>query len=227
MASDPLPLFPLNTVLFPRMPLRLNVFEERYKLMISRCIDEKRPFGVVLIREGCEVGPPATPEMVGTIARILAVKKLPDGNMILLAEGTRRFRLLDYATATEPYLVGMTESVADSEADSAATAASMEEAVRLFHEYFNELVSHAGVSMPSYELPDDPEEFSFVLAAVLQAEPRVRQDLLELTDTIERLARERSMLERDLARIRNLIKFRAVRAERVPAEKGRPYFSPN
>jgi len=227
MASDPLPLFPLNTVLFPRMPLRLKVFEDRYKLMIGRCLDEEKPFGVVLIREGSEVGPPAKPEMVGTLARILAVQDLPDGNMNLLAEGTRRFRLLDYATEAEPYLVGMSEPVCDCDADSAATETAKEESVRLFHEYFNELVSHAGVTMPSYELPDDPEEFSFVLAAVLQAEPHVRQDLLELTDTIERLTRERSMLERDLARIRKLAKFRAVRAERVPAEKGKPYFSPN
>lgn len=227
MPSDPLPLFPLNTVLFPRMPLRLKVFEERYKLMIGRCLEEQRPFGVVLIREGSEVGPPPTPEMVGTLARILAVQKLPDGKLNLLAEGTRRFRLLDYATDAEPYLVGMTEPVSDSDSDAGATQVSMEEAVRLFRDYFNELVSHAGVTMPSYELPDDPEEFSFVLAAVLQAESRVRQELLELTDTIERLTRERSMLECDLARIRKLAKFRAVRAERVPAEKGRPFFSPN
>src|SRR5256885_4086280 len=106
MASEPLPLFPLETVLFPRMPLRLNVFEERYRIMIGRCLEEKRPFGVVLIRDGSEVGPGAVPEMVGTLARILAVRRLPGGKMNLLAEGTRRFRLLDYATDAEPYLVG-------------------------------------------------------------------------------------------------------------------------
>jgi Lon protease-like protein len=227
MASDPLPLFPLNTVLFPRMPLRLNIFEERYRLMIGRCLEEKRPFGVVLIRDGSEVGPSAVPEMVGTLARILAVKKIPDGKMQLLAEGTRRFRLLDYAADAEPYLVGIPEPLADGETDSAITVDLVDETTGLFHEYFNELVSHAGVQMPSYELPSDPEEFSFVLAAVLQAEPRVRQDLLELTDTIERLIRERSMLQSDLKRIRTLATYRAVKAERVPAEKGKPYFSPN
>ena len=51
-----LPLFPLNTVLFPGMVLPLHIFEERYKLMIGRCMEGSRPFGVVAIREGGEVG---------------------------------------------------------------------------------------------------------------------------------------------------------------------------
>ena len=50
-----IPLFPLNTVLFPGMPLSLHIFEERYKLMIKHCLDEECPFGVLLIREGKEV----------------------------------------------------------------------------------------------------------------------------------------------------------------------------
>ena len=227
MSFDPLPLFPLNTVLFPRMPLRLRIFEERYKLMVHRCLEEERLFGVTLIRNGSEVGPAATPEMVGTLARILAVQPLEDGEMNLLAEGTRRFRLLDYAADAEPYLVGMTEPVADVNVDSAVTSELVAENTRLFHRYFDALVSHAGVDMPSYELPDDPEEFSFVIAAVLQTDCATRQGLLELTDTAERLARERAMLLQDLERIRTLTTYRAVRAERVPADKGKPFFSPN
>src|SRR5438874_13628325 len=106
--------------------------------MIGRCLEEKRPFEVVLIREGSEGGPGAVPEMVGTLARILAVRKLPGGKMNLLAEGTRRFRLLDYATDTEPYLVGIPEPVADGKADLKATAALVEETEGLFQEYFTE-----------------------------------------------------------------------------------------
>ena len=51
-----LPLFPLNTVLFPGMVMPLHIFEQRYRTMIGRCIEEQSPFGVVLIREGVEVG---------------------------------------------------------------------------------------------------------------------------------------------------------------------------
>ncbi len=53
-----IPLFPLKTVLFPGMPINLHIFEERYRLMINRCIDEQLPFGVVLIQKGEEaLGP--------------------------------------------------------------------------------------------------------------------------------------------------------------------------
>ena len=60
-----IPLFPLNLVLFPRQGLPLHIFEERYKLMINRCIDESAPFGVVLIKRGDEVGGGATGVALG------------------------------------------------------------------------------------------------------------------------------------------------------------------
>ena len=56
-----LPLFPLNVVLFPGMPLPVHIFEEQYKGMIEDCLDRDKPFGVVLIKEGQEVGDPAKP----------------------------------------------------------------------------------------------------------------------------------------------------------------------
>ena len=63
-----MPLFPLNVVLFPGMVLPLHVFEPRYREMINHCIEEEKPFGVVLIDEGQEVGGPAAPRLVGTAA---------------------------------------------------------------------------------------------------------------------------------------------------------------
>ena len=72
-ASDPgvqLRLFPLRTVLFPGMPLPLHIFEDRYKLMIGECVRDEVPFGVVLIRQGAEVGGPARVYPIGTVARI-------------------------------------------------------------------------------------------------------------------------------------------------------------
>ncbi|HQF70729.1 MAG TPA: LON peptidase substrate-binding domain-containing protein, partial [Promineifilum sp.] len=66
-----LPLFPLNLVLFPGMPLPLHIFEERYKEMVADCLRENRPFGVVLIAEGrAEGGAPARPHVVGCTAEI-------------------------------------------------------------------------------------------------------------------------------------------------------------
>src|SRR3712207_3854194 len=69
--SRTLALFPLNNVvLFPGMTLPLHIFEERYKLMIGRCLEREEGFGVLLIDEGHEVGEPAEPFTVGTEARI-------------------------------------------------------------------------------------------------------------------------------------------------------------
>src|SRR5437667_12828417 len=79
-----LPLFPLNTVLFPTAPLTLHIFEERYKDMVSRCIAEDIPFGVVLIREGREVGAPSLPFEVGTTAQSVSVAQLVHGRSHLL-----------------------------------------------------------------------------------------------------------------------------------------------
>src|SRR5258708_12127045 len=77
-----LPLFPLsNTVLFPGMALPLHIFEERYKLMITECIRDSRPFAVVLIPSAHEVGPDATIHTVGTTAHISQVENLNDGRV--------------------------------------------------------------------------------------------------------------------------------------------------
>ena len=88
-----IPLFPLNTVLFPGAMLPLHIFEERYKLMVGRCIERGEPFGVVLIRSGLEVGGPAQPHEVGTTVRITRVERLDDGRMNLITLGVQRFRV--------------------------------------------------------------------------------------------------------------------------------------
>src|SRR6266487_1733603 len=114
MEEEKLALFPLNTVLFPGMPLPLHIFEERYKLMIGRCIEEERPFGVVLIRSGPEVGGPATPHPVGTIAQIAGWKSLDEGRMNVIAVGQERFRIIE-VVRLEPYLVARVTPLVDQE----------------------------------------------------------------------------------------------------------------
>jgi len=89
-----LPLFPLNTVLFPEGPLSLRIFEPRYVDMVRRCMREQLPFGVVLIRDGGEVGAVASIADVGTTARIVDFQALPDGLLGLECVGERRFRVL-------------------------------------------------------------------------------------------------------------------------------------
>jgi len=106
--SRELPLFPLNTVLFPSLPLPLHIFEERYKLMIGTCAVTDNLFGVCLIKEGVEVGGSAEPFEIGTVARIAEIERMPDGRMNLMTFGTDRFRLLEIKQR-EPYLMGQVE----------------------------------------------------------------------------------------------------------------------
>jgi Lon protease-like protein len=90
-----LPLFPLGTVLFPGGLLPLRVFEQRYLEMTKSCLREESPFGVCLIREGAEVGAPATPEPVGCLAHIVQWDMQQFGLLQIVARGGARFRILE------------------------------------------------------------------------------------------------------------------------------------
>lgn len=105
-----LPLFPLHTVLCPGVALPLHVFEERYKAMVEECLADQSPFGVVLIREGREVGEGdlAVAE-VGTLAEIREATRYPDGRYDLVTLGTQRFRLESVHVSPSRFLVGEIE----------------------------------------------------------------------------------------------------------------------
>jgi len=89
------PLFPLGTVLFPGGRLPLRVFEQRYLEMAKSCLRDGASFGVCLIREGAEVGAPATPESVGCTARITQWDMQQLGVLQIVAQGEQRFRILE------------------------------------------------------------------------------------------------------------------------------------
>ena len=101
-----LPLFPLHTVLCPGIALPLHIFEERYREMTRYCLDTPSPFGVVLIRDGREVGGSELSfSAIGTMAEIRKAGRYPDGRFDLLAVGTGRFAIEEVRTDEEPYLV--------------------------------------------------------------------------------------------------------------------------
>ncbi len=101
-----IPLFPLNTVLFPGGPLKLRIFEPRYLELVSECLRNQSAFGICLIREGAEVGEAAVPEPVGTSARIVDWEQRKDGLLGVTVLGEQRFRLQDYAANDTQLLVG-------------------------------------------------------------------------------------------------------------------------
>lgn len=93
MTTEVLPLFPLDTVLFPGGALTLRVFEARYLDLVRECGRQGTGFGICLITEGQEVGEPATPAPVGCEARIHDFASAPDGVLVLTVHGERRFRI--------------------------------------------------------------------------------------------------------------------------------------
>lgn len=89
-----LPLFPLNSVLFPGCMLDLQIFEARYLDMISRCMKQGHGFGVVCIVEGDEVGEAAGQfSAIGCEALIRDFQQRPNGLLGIRVEGGRRFRV--------------------------------------------------------------------------------------------------------------------------------------
>ncbi len=193
-----LPLFPLHYVLFPQFPLRLHVFEERYKAMIAACIERSEPFGVVLIRAGQEVGPPAIPHDVGCVARIMEVQRLADGQMDLIAAGESRFRLLEYAQADLPYLIGRVEALEDTPESRSALDPQTQALTELFLHYLALLAERAHLPLPEIPLPEDPTQLAFCIASVVQISTQDKQRLLAMTDAGERLEEERVFLQKQV-----------------------------
>lgn len=196
MAEDErsLPLFPLNSVLFPGMPLPLRIFEERYKLMIGTCLVTDRTFGVSLIKEGNEVGGPALPFEIGTTARIVEVERLPDGQMNLVAVGVCRYRLLRIVEQ-EPYLVGrVAQLVTPNESVDPELTKNVAER---FQTFARAVRSGKSDAVGDLDLSNDPELLSFQIAAALASGARLRQELLELDSPTKRLRRLQAIIRRE------------------------------
>jgi Lon protease-like protein len=193
-----LPLFPLNTVLFPSLPLPLHIFEERYRLMIGTCVVTDNLFGVCLIKEGVEVGGPAEPFAIGTMARISEVERLPDGRMNLMTFGTQRFRL-DEVIQREPYLVGRVV-VLDPDPEPTAEALVADVADRLLR-YLREV--RGAARLPDRgELLTDVDRLSYLAAATLGLPALERQSFLEVDSAVERLQQARDLLRREIENAR-------------------------
>ncbi len=192
-----IPLFPLNLVLFPGMRLPLHIFEERYKAMIGDCIEREAPFGVVLIKDGPEVGGPAEPHRVGTIARITQVQRLEEGRMNLQVLGEQRFDLLEIIQET-PHMVGLVAYKRESAGEVPEILST-----EVGKEY-GQLLQNVSAMTGSWNAPvhvqEDPLELSFealaTLAISLQLPLDIRQQLLEYNTAAERLANMYPFLHR-------------------------------
>ncbi len=188
-----LPLFPLNVVLFPGMLLPLHIFEERYKAMIGDCIEREEPFGVVLIKEGPEVGGPAQPFTVGTSARITTVDRLEDGRMNLLTTGELRFETAAI-TQQVPHMVGQVRYLEEQPGED--QPALMAEVGEQYTTFLRNLSSLTGGWTANAEIPQNAINLAYGVASTLDLPRPIRQELLELATAVQRLERLLPLLKR-------------------------------
>ena len=182
-----IPLFPLNTVLFPGGVLPLKVFEQRYIEMTKACLRDNSPFGVCLIREGREVGAAAVPEAVGCLAVIESWDMPQFGLFQLVARGGERFRIRDARVAPNQLMSAVVEPLPP---DAAA-----ERVDSLCRQVLQAVIEKVGANQfPAPLRLDDASWVGYRLAEVLPLGARTKQELLEIANAGERLERLRALL---------------------------------
>jgi Lon protease-like protein len=200
-----LPLFPLNTVLFPGMPMALRIFEERYKLMIGKCIEEERPFGVVLIKKGSEVlGPIAEPHLVGCTAEIIEVEELKHGRMNIGAIGRERFQIVSL-NQDSSYLVGQVERFPLIGDDSEIMDTAARRLRPWVINYMDELSRIEGLELDSLEVPEEPKPMAYLAATLLQIPPGQKQKLLATEQATKMLVDMHALYRREVAFLKVMI----------------------
>ncbi|WP_369270441.1 LON peptidase substrate-binding domain-containing protein [Streptomyces sp. R11] len=237
-----LPLFPLNSVLFPGLVLPLNVFEERYRAMMRDLLktpeEEARRFAVVAIRDGHEVAqsapgmpdPTALPDRgpaagfgpdpvkafhgVGCVADAATIRERADGTFEVLATGTTRVRLLS-VDASGPFLTAELEELPDEPGEEAGALA--EGVLRAFRQYQKRLAGARERSLSTTaDLPDQPSVVSYLVAAAMMLDTPTKQRLLQSADTASRLRDELKLLRTETSIIRTLPSLPASDLTRGP-----------
>ena len=179
-----IPLFPLNTVLFPGGPLPLRIFEPRYVDMVKYCMRQRAPFGVVLIRAGAESGAVSTTADVGTSARIVDFNQMPDGLLGLSCLGERKFRVASRRVQSDGLNLGTVEWCPEE------TATDVPSEYAHLSLLLRKVLPELGDMYQS--VPKHFNEAGWVsarLAEILPINLAEKQFCLELDDAVERLAR--------------------------------------
>jgi Lon protease-like protein len=157
-----IPLFPLHTVLCPGIVLPLHIFEDRYRALTRHCLDTGAPFGVVLIRDGREVGADRSLALagVGALVEIREAGRYPDGRYDLLAAATGRFAIETVDQAREPYLVADVTPLEDEVGDEARAERLAASAIRRFVRYLELMRARDGETVEALDIRVEVESVS-------------------------------------------------------------------
>jgi uncharacterized protein len=221
--TDELPLFPLNTVLFPGQTLQLHVFEDRYRALVHHLLSipdrSQRLFGVVAIREGYEVGTHGVQSVhrVGCVAQMTSVAPDEDGTFEIEIVGRERFHLQSL-DASGTYLVGTVETATDAADPAAGAGGTSQQGTRAretFAVYRSRLSELRGAEVLDVELPDDPVYLSYTLAATCLLTLRERQALLETGSADERLVMLRQAMREEMRAMKAIPSLPATEVSRT------------
>jgi len=177
-----IPLFPLQTVLFPGSVLPLKIFEQRYLDMAAACMKENKPFGICLIASGEETGPAAEPHPVGTLAGIGDWEMEQLGILQITARGGRRFRILEKRLGAAQLQEARVEIIADN--GPLAVPPERQRLLPLLRRVVGDLGPER---MPEPHHFDDAEWVGYRITEILPVQNLAKQKLLELEDPLARL----------------------------------------
>jgi Lon protease-like protein len=190
MSKFEIPLFPLNTVLFPGGPLQLRIFEPRYLDMVSECVKNNTRFGVCLISRGGEAGPAAKTFDVGTLARIIDWDRLDDGLLGITVLGEERFRVLEARVRPNKLAECTAQVLADE--SSMVVPPPFQPLAELLHTLIDRFAPQYGNLSQRY---DDASWVSYRLSELLPVPLSSKQHFLELEDPLVRLEQLRAVLK--------------------------------
>jgi len=220
-----LPLFPLPVVLFPGVPLPLHIFEPRYREMLSDIRVGNSFFGLSYFDSSAlNTDVPPTGH-IGCVAEVTEVQELPDGRSNVLTIGLIRYRVEEFVETEAPYLMARVSFLEDQEEDDELLSERSREVAETFTRI---AVAVRILNDERASLPDisdtEPQRLSFLVAAAMEIEADVKQELLELRSTSERLRRLRDLLIRavtgyeERARVHELAKGNGHSGHKIDME---------
>jgi ATP-dependent Lon protease len=220
-----LPLFPLPIVLFPGVPLPLHIFEPRYRQMLGDIRAGNSLFGLSYFDASTSEKeiPPAG--HIGCVAEVTETQALPDGRSNILTVGVIRYRIEEYVERGDPYLVARVSFFEDEDENNELLTESSHEVAETFTRIARavRIINDERTSLPDIS-GTDPQRLSFLVAAAMEVDTDVKQELLELRLTFERLQRLRDMLGRavssyeERARIHELAKKNGHSGKKIELE---------
>ena len=192
-----LPIFPLAVVLFPGVPLPLHIFEPRYRQMLTDIGVNNSLFGVSYFDATTATTEIPPVGHIGCVAELSETQTLPDGRSNILTVGVIRYRIDEYLERGDPYLVARVSFFEDNEEDDDLLRESSHEVADIFTRIARAVrtINDERASLPDIS-DTEPQRLSFLVAAAIEVDTDLKQELLEIRLTSDRLRRLRDILAR-------------------------------